>query len=135
MTTTKLARLGAVLFAAWGLLHVAGGLAIFQDGYAAYRGGAAQHAPIADAILMYLAYMFIVVGLAVTAVGATLGWNNSHLGLAINTALIGLTDLGLVVFLVVPGFVSWGEAAIGLGLFAFAIVPATIACRNAPNLA
>ena len=131
MNTMHLSKLGALLFAAWGVLHVIGAAAMFMQGYHVYDPNYSASAPLADAALKYLAYFILLIGLAVTAVSIRLNLRNSHVGLALNTALIGLTDLGLVLFLVVPGFVSWGEAALGLGLFGAALIPATIACRRA----
>jgi hypothetical protein len=130
MSNILLARTGSVLFVLWGLLHIVGGFVILRDGYAAYGGVSGDYPPLAGAILSYLAYTFVWSGAAVTVIGGTLNWRNSNLGLGLNTALIGLTDLGLVLFLVMPGFVNWQEAAPGLVLFAGALASATPACRQ-----
>lgn len=131
MSNTTLSRFGALLFAAWGALHVVGGVAIFAQGYQVYDANHTASPPLTDAILNHFAYFLLLIGLAVIVISVRLNWRNSHLGLGLNTVLIGLTDLGLVVFLVVPGFVSWGEAALGLALFGTALIPATMACRSA----
>ena len=136
MSTTTYARIGAVFFVLWGLLHIVGGGAILaaaaggaEAGYAIYQNSAGPFPPVAGAILSYFAFQLVWLGALVAAIGATLNWRNSALGLALNTALAGLTDLGLVIFLAVPGYVSWPEAAIGIVLFLVAAVAGGIGCR------
>ena len=82
-------------------------------------------------MLGYLAYSFVWIAVVVTFVAIKYNWHNSEQGLMLNTALVGLTDLGLVMFLVLPGFVSWGEAAAGLVLFIGAIVFGGLGCQSA----
>ena len=137
MTMNLQARTGAVLFILWGILHVAGGAAILiavssgpEAGYAVYQQSTGTSPPLAGAILGDLAFSVAWIGALVAAIGATLNWRNSPPGLALNTALAGLTDLGLVIFLAVPGFVTWPEAAIGLALFAAAALFGGLACRT-----
>jgi hypothetical protein len=130
------ARIAASLFIGWGLMHIAGGAAILfaladgsQSGYAVYRNSAGSFPPISGAVLGYLAYSFLWLGALVVAVGATSNWHNSARGLALNTALVGLTDLGLVCFMVLPGYVTWMEASAGLLLFVAALILGGLACN------
>ncbi|MGE0556869.1 MAG: hypothetical protein AB7E73_01750 [Burkholderiales bacterium] len=137
MSNLTKARTGAVLFMLWGLLHVVGGaviLAALTDGaesaYALYQNGIGVYPAIAGFVLGYLAYCLICMGIVVAAVGAMANWRNSANGLALNTIIVGLTEIGLVGFLIVPGYVSWTEAVPGMLLFMAAVTLGGIACRN-----
>ena len=132
------AKIGAVFFILWGLLHILGGGAILiavgespAQGFAVYQESSAAYTELAGSILGYLAYSFVWIAIVVTVIGVRYNWQNSQNGLALNTALVGLTDLGLIIFLVLPGFVSWGEAAPGLVLFAGGALFGGIACQSA----
>lgn len=131
------AKTGAVFFIFWGLLHILGGSMILMAvgesaaaGFAIYEESTATYTELAGSVLGYLAYSFIWIAVVVTYVGIRYNWRNSEAGLMLNTALVGLTDLGLIIFLVLPGFVGWGEAAPGLVLFAGGAIFGGIACQS-----
>jgi len=134
-------RIGSAFFVLWGLVHVLGGTSILlalHDGadaaYAAYRNSSGAHDALSGSILGYFAYLLVCIGMAVAVVGATLNRRNSRAGLAINTAVVAVTEIGLLYFLVVPGFVSWGEASVGLVPFVLAAVASGIPCRSAHSV-
>jgi hypothetical protein len=120
----------------WGLLHILGGgviLAALGDspeaGFAVYQQSGGTYPPLAGTVLGYLAYGFAWTGLLVILVAAIGNWRNSAPSLALNTALVGFTDLGLVNFLLLPGYVGWAEASPGLVLFLLAVIAGGMACR------
>jgi hypothetical protein len=134
------ARIGAVSYVIWGLMHIVGGVFILSavaegpaQGYAIYEESSAVYTNLAGDVLGYLAYGFVWIGSLVTYIGARFNWKNRQSSFLLNTVLVGLTDLGLIIFLVGPGYVSWGEAAPGLVLFASGAASGLIAC-NFPNL-
>jgi hypothetical protein len=131
-------RIGAGLFVAWGLFHILGGIAILasaaesvEAGYATYANSDGSYNELSGAILGYFAYLLIVAGGVAAFVGAKLNWKNSRNGLAFNTVFVGLVEIGLVWFLVMPGFVSWGEASVGLVPFVLATIISGVACQSA----
>jgi hypothetical protein len=131
------AKTGAVFFILWGLLHILGGSVILmavgesaEAGFAIYEESTAIYTELAGSVLGYLAYSFIWIAVVVTYIGIRYNWRNSEAGLMLNTALVGLTDLGLIIFLVLPGFVGWGEAAPGLVLFIGGAIFGGIACQS-----
>ena len=138
----KLARGGAVCFILWGALHIVGGgmilLALQQGpaaGFAAYRAPDAVYPALAGAILAYFAYGLVCIGAAVAAVAVLLNWKNSQLGLVVNTVLTGLTEAGLILFLLIPGYVPLLQALPGLLLFGGAMVLGGFACSRTHRLA
>ncbi|WP_316355477.1 hypothetical protein [Devosia sp.] len=139
MSNSTKARTGAILFALWGIVHIAGGASILLAlsgspgaGFGIYQNSAGTYPALAGQVLGYLASLFVAGGIAVTGVAIRLNWRNSALGLGLNTVIAGIFDLGLVVFLVLPGHVSWPEAAIGIVLLLAAAIVGGMAC-NAEN--
>ena len=131
------AKTGAVFFILWGVLHIIGGGAILaalsdspEAGFAIYQESAASYTELAGGVLGYLAFTFVWIAAAVTYVAIRYNWRNSQDGLMLNTALVGFTDLGLIIFLVLPGFLGWADAAPGLLLFIGGAVFGGIACQS-----
>jgi hypothetical protein len=122
------ARIGAVSFGLWGLLHVAGGSAILAAavgggpaaGFAFYQQSGGDYTPLAGAILAMNAFTIAGVGALVVVIAVTMNWRNSCTGFMLNLALAGMMDVALVVFLLTPGFVTPVDALLGLGLLVIA---------------
>jgi len=122
------ARIGAVFFGLWGLLHLVGGSAILVDalsngpaaGYAFYQQSAGDFLPVAGAILAMNSFTIAWVGALVIVIAATMNWRNQCTGFMLNLVLAGLMDVALVVFLLAPGFVTLGDALLGISLLLFA---------------
>lgn len=135
---SKLAKAGAVAFGLWGVLHVAGGGAILvatisggaERGFAFYGHGGASLPAATGGVLAYFAYLLVLAGLAAAAVALRLNWRNSELGLALNTGLILAIELGLILFLLIPGHLALAEAWPGFLLFALGATFGGIACRE-----
>jgi hypothetical protein len=140
MSNTLLARIASVSFVLWGLLHVVGGVLILvaaksdpASGYAYYQQHSGTFAPLAGAILSYFSYLIACAGVAAAVIAIKMNWHNSQLGLAINTIVIGVIEVGLVIFLVLPGFTPFAEASPGLLFFVVGIVAGGMACRSAEH--
>ncbi len=143
--SNRFAKIGAAFYILWGLVHVAG--AVFQLLTLRESGGVGLTAmistgvgfdpgsigafPAAAAAFMGMGAMNILwIGLLVIYVGATRNWRNSRNGYLLNLALVGCTDLALVVALLLPGIMRWGDGAIGLTLFALALIFSTLGRRQ-----
>lgn len=139
MKTTFASRGGAVFYALWGVLHVAGGLVqlvtLRQGGGGALTALISSASPVDPAIVIHgaaAAFMgmgaanIAVIGALVTAV-ALLNWRNSRVGYWVNLLLVGSVDLNLAGFLLVPGVMAWSDGLVGLALFVPAAILTTIA--------
>ena len=135
-------KIGAGLYALWGVVHVLGGITILiqwlQGGGSAVLEamGGSGTVPVVvpdvmDGVAGYHFFNIMWIGLVVSVVAATMNWKNSRVGAWINLALVGFADAGLVMFMLVPGYISWGEGMIGIGLFIPAAVLTVIGTRNA----
>lgn len=121
-------RIGAVFYCLWGLLHIAGGLAIMsaanptdQIALQASARHISEFSSISgDAVigvLNYHAYNLLWFGIFAIVVAIVLIWRNLHLGYWLNFLVIGAVEFGLVSFMLVPGNMKWADGSIGLGLF------------------
>lgn len=146
-TTTNLAaRTGAVFYALWGLLHVMGGAV--QLTTLNGEGGAAltrmissarpltpEEAAVPSAAAAFMgmgAFNILWIGLLVTIIAVTMNWRNSRLGHWLNLGIVGATDLGLLVALLLPGTMAWSDGGLGLSLYAVALVASSLGrLRNA----
>lgn len=130
-SVSKLSRAGTVFFALWGLLHVVGGASLlatwWTDGAAelvrTYGSSVAGTIPaelpaVAGAIGAFHAFNLLWIGALVAGLAMTWGWKGRAAGLWLNLILAGAADLGLVLFLLLPGYMPWAEGAPGLVLLA-----------------
>lgn len=135
---TKLSRYGGIAFVLWGLLHLVGGMTIdlaflsggSNAGYALYGFYGPELPAVTGAILGYFGFLISMSGLIVIYVAIRHNWRNSENGLAANTGVVLLIEVGLVLFLLVPGHVGLSEALPGLMLFIAGATLGGIACRR-----
>jgi len=132
-----LAKLGAACFGLWGLVHILGGAALLLGvmespaaGYGAYAGAGAHYDALAGAILAYFAYGILMAGLAALAIAARGNWRNGETALMANTGLVAAVEIGLVIFLLIPGFVPLIQALPGLVLAVLGSVVGGVACAR-----
>jgi hypothetical protein len=124
------ARIGAVFFGLWGLLHLVGGFAILATalgggpaaGFAFYEQSGGEFTALAGAILAMNSFTIAWVGALVTVIAFTMNWRNDCKGFLLNVTLAGMMDVALVVFLLAPGFVSLGSALNGISLLVLAVI-------------
>ena len=149
---TKFAKLGSIFYGLWGAIHVLGGAFLLSAAFtnssdflqvlfgssqtitpdflsavpAIERLGTTQ-------VFTYHAFNLLWIGLLVTLIAAWLNWNNSPTGFWLNLTLVGLTDLGLVLFMVQPGVIPLSDAWIGPALYIPAIVFSALGVFRAPG--
>jgi hypothetical protein len=126
------ARIGAVAFLLWGLVHVAGGamllMARTEDGPAAAlrlmsSGVSPSLLPgqldlVTGAALTFHFWNLAWIGGLVAAVAVTLNWRNRLAGFWINLVVVAAADAGMVATLLAPGVISPAEGSVGLILAA-----------------
>ena len=89
------ARLGAVLYVCWGLLHI-------QAAYGVYR--LAQNSPptMAQGRLMQTAFYLTVFAATAIVLAVTLNWRNDRLGFLVNGVTVGIADIPFILFVLAP---------------------------------
>lgn len=133
----SLAKIGAIFYGLWGLLHLVGGAAILlalgdgtAAGYAVYKQAIGVFPAVSGAILAMNSFTIAWVGALVTVIAVTQNWRNQRAGAWLNFTLAGMMDIALVVFLLLPGFVSLGDAMLGISLLAVAAPCSLLALRR-----
>lgn len=143
----KMHKVGAVFYALWALLHVAAGATLVGsaltdiNGHLREIGTAATTAQLptlnehttVSAIIAFHSFNMVWIGLLVGLVAVRLNWRNSRGGYWLNLALTGLLDVGLFVFLLVPGYMAWGDGWVGPLLFAGGAISSTLGLRRATS--
>jgi hypothetical protein len=95
ITTPSL--IGAILYALWGCLHL-------QAAYAVYHVGAALEPGMVQGRVFQDAWNLLFFGVTAIAVALTLNIRNSAWGYWINLGILALADTGLIIFVLVPGY-------------------------------
>jgi hypothetical protein len=94
---SKLSVVGAICYALWGCLHL-------QAAYAVYHVGAALEPGMVQGRVFQDAWNLLFFGVTAIAVALTLNIRNSAWGYWINLGILALADTGLIIFVLVPGY-------------------------------
>ncbi|MGA9533220.1 MAG: hypothetical protein WBR18_10935 [Anaerolineales bacterium] len=94
-----MAKIGAVLYAAWGLLHIAAAAQEFSLAGELDPG-------LVQGKLNQGAWNLGFFALASILIAITLNWRNRPLGYWLNLAVVSVADLGFLIFVFIPGYAS-----------------------------
>ena len=94
---SKLSVVGAICYAIWGCLHL-------QAAYAVYHVGAALDPGMVQGRVFQDAWNLLFFGVTAIAVALTLNIRNNAWGYWINLGILALADTGLIIFVLVPGY-------------------------------
>jgi hypothetical protein len=124
-------KAGAIFFLLWGLVHVLGAalqLAALRSGGGdalarmlstarPYDDGSNE---VAAAFMGLGSYQILWIGVLVAVIAISMNWRNQRLGFCLNLSIVGLTDLGLVIALLLPGYMAWSDGMVGISLYLLA---------------
>jgi hypothetical protein len=116
---TGMARIGAVFYVLWGLVHYGAVYGVHQ---------LAQSTPLTiehgrlEQLAFYLA-SFATAGIVL----ATLNWRNSRLGFWCNAVAVSIGDIPFILFVLVPGYVPVWPGILGPVLWIMALACTAIA--------
>ena len=121
------ARLGAITYVLWGLLHIIAAQKVYQLGQS-LEPGMVQGRVFQDAWnLLFFALFGIVVAVF-------LNWKNSRLGYWLNLVVVSAGDIGYVLFLLLPGYIPWVPGGLGPLLWVLAALLSTVAVLTGPEI-
>ena len=120
--SNKFAKVGAVFYLLWGFVHIAGGmlmlnassvdmgsyLQVLMGNQSAFTNVTATNELATSAtrqVFAYHAFNLTWLGILVSVIAIVSNWKNQASGFWINLALVGLIDLGLIVYMVAPGVI------------------------------
>ncbi len=113
------AKLGAVTYVLWGLLHIQAARFVYVLGQS-LEPGIIQGRIYQDAWnLLFFALFGIVVAV-------TLNWTNSRLGYWLNLVVVSAADIGFVITIMVPGYIPLVPGGLGPLLWVVALAFSTL---------
>lgn len=117
------AKLGAIAYVAWGLLHIQAARLVYLLGDS-LDSGMVQGRVYQDAFnLLFFALFGIVVAI-------WLNWKNSRSGYWLNLVVVGAADIGFIVYVLLPGYVPLVPGGLGPLLWIVAVIFSTIGIRK-----
>ena len=146
--SNKFAKVGAIFYLLWGLLHVAGGMLMLsassvdlgsylqvlmgkQSALADITTNNAAATSATQQVFAYHAFNLTWLGVLVSVIAIVSNWKNQSTGFWVNLALVGLIDLGLIVYMVVPGVIPSSDPWwLGPVLYGFAVFFSAVGLRQ-----
>ena len=119
MRSNLFAKIGAITYVLWGLLHYKAAQMLWQAGQGLDSG-------FIQGRIFQLSWdlaMFATIGIAVAV---TMNWKNSRCGYWANLIVISAADLGFIFFVLLPGHVPMIPGALGPVLWILAVVFSTL---------
>jgi len=117
------AKLGAVTYVLWGLLHIQAARLVTMLGQSLEPGMVQGRIYQGAWNLLFFALFGIVVAIL-------LNWKNSRLGYWLNLVVISAADIGFIVAILMPGYVPLIPGGIGPLLWVLALVFSTLGILN-----
>lgn len=108
-------QVGAVFYILWGILHL---FAAFQ----VFKLGSIQNSGMVQGRIYQNAWNLMFFAIFVTVVAIVFNWNNSPLGYWLNLVATSITDIGFILFIVVPGHLPLRNGIPGSVLWILALI-------------
>lgn len=142
----KMYQWGSVSYVAWGVMHAMIGAQIliinlsksthdvvaslYQEGLAATP---LQLGSVVDAIVNQHAWNLLWFGLFAVVVGIKGNWHNDRASYWANLTVVSLADIGFIVAILLPGYISVAVGIWGPLLWLLALVFSTLGLKQAGN--
>ena len=110
---------GAVLYMLWGVLHLFAAFQVFKLGATLEKG--MVKARVYQNALNLACFAMIVIVIAVVY-----NSENSLLGYWLNLVLASVTDIGFIIYVLVPGYLPLRPGILGPALWILAIIFSTV---------
>ena len=112
-------RIGAVMYLIWGALHVNAALKFYQLGDTLDPG-------MVQGRLFQGAWNLLFFAVVAILVAVLFNWRNSRFGYWINLITVSVTDIGFILFILVPGYLTLWPGVLGPIFWVLGIIFATI---------
>ncbi|MEM8875950.1 MAG: L-dopachrome tautomerase-related protein [Planctomycetota bacterium] len=124
LTSLKLARVGAVSYILWAVLHLVAAFAILPSALAPLQG---MEPSVAHGRIFQSSAAMVVVSVASILIALTMNWRNSRLGYWLQVILVGGLDVAFIVFVLFPGYEPLSQGFLGPLLWLIALGTSTAA--------
>jgi len=118
------AKLGAITYVLWGLLHIEAARRVYMLGQSLEPGMVQGRIFQGAWNLLFFALFGIVVALI-------WNWRNSRLGYWLNLVVVSAGDVGFILFVLMPGYIPLVPGGLGPLLWVLALVFSTLGIINA----
>ncbi len=120
------AKIGAGLYVIWGLLHI-------QAAYEAFILGTTINQGIIQGKIFQDAWNLLFFALFSIVIASRFNWKNSVLGYWLNLAVVSMADIGFVVFVLIPGNVTFFPGVLGPVFWIAAAIFSSIGAKKEPT--
>ena len=110
---------GAVLYILWGLLHLFAAFQVFKLG-SRLEPGLVQGRIYQNALNLACCAIIVIV------IAVVYNWENSPLGYWLNLVLASITDIGFIIYILMPGYLPLRPGILGPVLWIIATVFSTL---------
>ena len=118
----RYAKIGAVLYVIWGLLHI--GAAIQE-----FMLGATLDPGLVRGKIDQGAWELLFVALTAIVIAVIYNWKNKPEGYWINLLMISIADIGFLIFVYFPGYVTFFPSMLGPIFWILGVIFSTLGFR------
>jgi hypothetical protein len=118
-----LARIGALSYLVWGLLHL-------RAAYDGFLLGAAQDPGLVQGKLNQGAWDLLFFAVAAILIAVIFNWRNDLRGYRLNLVLVSAADIGFIIFVLAPGHVPFFPGILGPVFWLSGALFSTLAIRS-----
>jgi hypothetical protein len=108
------AKLGAVLYVCWGLLH-------FTAAYGVFKLAQSLPATITQGRLMQTAFYLAAFAATAIVLAIMLNWRNDGAGFWSNAVMVGIADIPFILYVLAPGYAPLWPGLLGPALWIAAL--------------
>jgi hypothetical protein len=120
------ARIGAVLYVLWGILHIVAAYKVFALAQTLEQG-------MIQGRLYQDAWNLLFFALFGIVVAVMYNWENSKSGYLLNLIVVSTGDIGFILTVLLPGYLPLFPGSLGPILWLLALTFSTIAISKAKN--
>jgi len=120
------ARIGAITYVLWGLLHIQAARMVYMLGNS-LEPGMVQGRIYQDA---YSLLFFALFGMVVAVV---YNWKNALLGYWLNLVVVSAADIGFIIYVLMPGYAPLVPGGLGPLLWILAVIFSTLGIRKSSD--
>ena len=121
------ARIGAIIYIIWGLVHLQAARLVFVLGQTLEPG-------MVQGRIYQNAWNLLFFALFGMAVAIFLNWKNSRIGYWLNLVVVSAGDIGFILAVLLPGYVPMIPGAIGPLLWVIALLFSSIGILSAKSI-
>ena len=122
----RFAKIGAVSYVLWGLLHV---VAALQE----FSAGASLEPGFIQGKIYQGSWDLLFFALAAMVIAIRLNWRNDTLGYWLNLLIVSIADIGFLIFVLIPGYVELFPGILGPVFWVLGAIFTTIGFRMKPT--